>query len=244
MSPTKLQQIKEATAADETLHTLKNTVLVGWPIERSSVPLNIIQYWNYRDEITAIDGLLYKGQRLMVPVSLQTEMLNKLHEAHMGIVKTQTRAREILFWPKMNQDIENFIGQCAVCHKFRNSNCKEPLRPQEIPSRPWAKVAADMFQFKGSEYLLCVDYYSKYPEIVRMPTTSSSQTIIAFKSVFARHGIRAYQANSLRTMDHSSQAMRSRNLRLSGTLFTPLPAPDTRSLTDRQKGAFRLLRTC
>ena len=100
VSPTKLQQIKEATAADETLHTLKNNVLVGWPVERSSVPLNIIQYWNYRDEITAIDGLLYKGQRLMVPVSLQTEMLNKLHEAHMGIVKTQTRAREILFGPK------------------------------------------------------------------------------------------------------------------------------------------------
>nr|XP_022292854.1 uncharacterized protein K02A2.6-like [Crassostrea virginica] len=130
-----------------------------------------------------------KVKDLWLPVSLQTEMMNKLHEAHMGIVKTQTRAREILFWPKMNQDIENFIGQCAVCNKYRNSNCKEPLRPQEIPSRPWAKVASDLFQFKGSEYLLCVDYYSKYPEIVRMPTTTSSQTIIAFKSVFARHGI-------------------------------------------------------
>ncbi|XP_056017509.1 uncharacterized protein K02A2.6-like [Ostrea edulis] len=163
VSPTKLQQLKEATAADETLQTLKNTVLVGWPIDQSNVPLNIIQFWNYRDEITEIDGLLYKGQRLMIPTSLKTEMLNKLHEAHMGIVKTQTRAREILFWPKMNQNIENFIGQCAVCNKYRNSNSKEPMVPQEIPSRPWAKVAADMFQFKGSEYLLCVDYYSKYP---------------------------------------------------------------------------------
>nr|XP_022298450.1 uncharacterized protein K02A2.6-like [Crassostrea virginica] len=89
----------------------------------------------------------------------------------------------------MNQDIEHFIGKCAVCKEYRNSNCKEPLRPQEIPSRPWAKVAADMFQIKGSEYHLCVDYYSKYPENVRMPTTTSPQTITAFKSVFARHGI-------------------------------------------------------
>lgn len=136
VSPAKLQQLKEATAADETLQTLKNTVLIGWPVDRSSVPLNILQYWNYRDEITAIDGLLYKGQRLMVPISLKKEMLNKLHEAHMGIVKTQTRARELLFWPKMNQDIEDFIGQCAVCNKYRNSNCKEPLISQEMPSRP------------------------------------------------------------------------------------------------------------
>lgn len=58
VSPAKLQQLKEATAADETLQTLKNTVLIGWPVDRSSVPLNILQYWNYRDEITAIDGLL------------------------------------------------------------------------------------------------------------------------------------------------------------------------------------------
>ena len=84
-------------------------------------------------------------------------MLNKLHvhEAHMGIVKTQTRAREILFWPKMNQDIEYLFEQCAVCNKYWNSNYKAPLKPQEIRSRPWAKFTADMFRFKGSEYLLC-----------------------------------------------------------------------------------------
>lgn len=34
---TKLQQLKEATTADETLQTLKNTILVGWPVDRSSV---------------------------------------------------------------------------------------------------------------------------------------------------------------------------------------------------------------
>lgn len=123
----------------------------------------------------------------MVPISLKKEMLNKLHKTHMSIVKTQTRARELLFWPKMNQDIEDFIGQCAVCNKFMNSNCKEPLISQEMLSRPWSKVAADMFQFKGSEYLLFVDDYSKFSEIVRMWSTSSSQSRVS--NLFARHGI-------------------------------------------------------
>lgn len=58
-----------------------------------------------------------------------------------------------------------------------------------MPSRPWSKVAADMLQFKGSEYLLCVDYYSKFPESVRMSSTTSAQTITCFKYLFARHGI-------------------------------------------------------
>ncbi|XP_052710842.1 uncharacterized protein LOC128185236 [Crassostrea angulata] len=120
VSLAKLQQFKEATAADETLQTLKNTVLIVWPFDRSSVPLNILQYWNYRDGISAINGHLYKSQRLMVPINLKKEMLNKLQDAHLGIVKTQTIAQGLLVGPKMNKDIEDFIGQCAVCSKYRN----------------------------------------------------------------------------------------------------------------------------
>jgi hypothetical protein len=44
-------------------------------------------------------------------------------------------------------------------------------------------------EFKGKHYLLCVDYYSKYPEIALLPSLSSASTISAFKSMFARHGI-------------------------------------------------------
>lgn len=90
-------------------------------------------------------------------------MLNQLHEAQMGIVKTQTRALEMLVWVKINQDMKNFIGQFSLCNTYRDSIGKDTLTQQEIhvPSR-------------GSEYLLCVDCYnSKYPEIVRVPTTTS-----------------------------------------------------------------------
>jgi hypothetical protein len=44
-------------------------------------------------------------------------------------------------------------------------------------------------EFKGKHYLLCVNYYSKYPEIELLPSLSSASTISAFKSMFARHGI-------------------------------------------------------
>ena len=49
--------------------------------------------------------------------------------------------------------------------------------PQEVPDRHWAKVAADIFYYKGRDYLLVVDYFSKYPEV------------LAMKEMFARHGI-------------------------------------------------------
>jgi len=36
---------------------------------------------------------------------------------------------------------------------------------------------------------LVVDYYSKYPEVIPMQMKTAEATIVALKSVFARHGI-------------------------------------------------------
>ncbi|CAC5392125.1 unnamed protein product [Mytilus coruscus] len=105
----KLAEIKDATADDENLSKLSSVVVSGWPNSKAMLPDDIQSYWNFRDEITVIGGLLYKSQRIFIPKALQREMLVKLHEAHLGIVKTKQRAREILFWRNMNSDIENFI---------------------------------------------------------------------------------------------------------------------------------------
>ncbi|CAG2195504.1 unnamed protein product [Mytilus edulis] len=189
ISSRKIAEIKDATEADENLRKLSSVVVSGWPNSKEMLPDDIQSYWNFRDEITVIDGLLYKSQRIFIPKSLQREMLVKLHEAHLGIVKTKQRAREILFWRNMNSDIENFIKNCSICNKFRKANCREPLKSHDIPSRPWTKLGADLLEFKGKHYLLCVDYYSKYPEIALLPSLSSVSTISAFKSMFARHGV-------------------------------------------------------
>lgn len=189
VSPEKLQQFQDATEQDAALQHLKTTVLQGWPEKKSQVPPEIREFWSYRDEITYMHQLLFRNQTLIVPKVLRTEMLKKIHQAHLGIIKCKQRAREILFWPGMGKEIEAMVSQCPTCNENRNSNTKQPLIPHEIPERPWAKVGADLFEFKNANYLLCVDYYSKYPEIVKLPSLKSSATITALKSIFARHGI-------------------------------------------------------
>ncbi|CAG2209928.1 unnamed protein product [Mytilus edulis] len=148
ISSRKIAEIKDATEADENLRKLSSVVVSGWPNSKEMLPDDIQSYWNFRDEITVIDGLLYKSQRIFIPKSLQREMLVKLHEAHLGIVKTKQRAREILFWRNMNSDIENFIKICRICNKFKKANCREPLKSHDIPSRPWTKLGADLLEFK------------------------------------------------------------------------------------------------
>ena len=161
----------------------------GWPNDIKESPPEIRAYYTYREEITYYGGILYKGDKLIVPQSLQSQMLSRIHEAHLGIVKSIQLARDLLFWPGMTSQIEEMIKQCPTCQMNRKAQPAEPLISHYIPDQPFAKVATDLFELQGKIYMLCVDYYSKYPDIALLPDTTSRSTIAALKATFARFGI-------------------------------------------------------
>ena len=96
-SPTKVQQIKEETAKDETLHSLHAIITQGWPEKQADCPAHLHAYWNYRDELTVSDGLVVKGTHIVIPESLQFEVLKQLHYAHQGTEKCKLRAKSSVF---------------------------------------------------------------------------------------------------------------------------------------------------
>lgn len=106
MSEEKLQKFMAATAEDHEMHLLKAITLTGWPDDKSAVPTEIQPYWRFRDEITHTSGLMFKAAKLIVPHQLRQNMLNKIHEPHLGIVKYKERARDVLYWPHMSTHIE------------------------------------------------------------------------------------------------------------------------------------------
>jgi hypothetical protein len=184
----KLCELKEATECDPTLQILKKFTQDGWP-EKSEIPQNVRPYYSYRDEISEEKELLMKGNKLIIPKSLQREMLEKVHAAHLGIVKSKALAREAIFWPGLSSQLEDMISACSVCQSVRNDLPSEPLQPQEIPDMPWNKVAIDLFHFQDREYVLCVDYYSKFPDISYLPNTTTATLVSALKTMFTRFGI-------------------------------------------------------
>lgn len=164
------------------------TVLFRWPDDKVELSPLILKYWNIRDEISCIDGLLFKSHKLVVPKSLQSQMLDKIHESHLGIVKCTSRAREVLFWIKMARDIEDRVRSCVICTNNQNVNAKEPMLIPDLPDRPWSKLAADLFEFRDNQYLLVVDYFSKWPEVLKLDNQSSKTTIDCMKSLMSRYG--------------------------------------------------------
>ncbi|KAL3999170.1 nuclear receptor co-repressor 2 [Sarotherodon galilaeus] len=186
----KLEEFRKETRNDVTLTKLTETVLDGWPEARNQAATEIQAYWNYREQISVVDGVLFKGEQLIVPVALRAEMLKRIHEGHLGIESCRRRPREVLFWPGMSQSITEMVNCCDVCSTHQKRQNKEPLHPHSVPERPWQKIGVDLFTFDQQEYLLLVDYYSKFIEVEWLKSDTRSATVIThLKSQFARHGI-------------------------------------------------------
>lgn len=190
ISSSKYEELVEATENDSTCKKLKELILCGWPEEKSELSPDCQPYWNYRDEMVTEQGLIFKGWRILVPAGeLRRSAMEKLHESHQGIVRTKQRARDVIFWPCINKEIEEMIKKCSVCLENQKQNAKEPMKSHEIPRLAWMKVGADLFSFKGKEFVVVMDYYSKFIEVRRLQGSSSKAVINALKSIFATQGI-------------------------------------------------------
>ena len=80
------------------------------------------------------------------------------------------------------------VHQCPVCAQEAQQR-KEPLIKSALPDYPWQVVGTDLFELKGVHYLLVVDYFSRYPEMIKVISTTSVAIITVLKSIFSRHGI-------------------------------------------------------
>ena len=183
-------QIRELIQNDPTLCSLMEVVYKGWPKYHRDCPVNLRPYWELRDRLSIEDGLIVVGERVIIPEPLRKQMLDNLHEGHMGIEKCKLRARSTMFWPGMDKDIENKVYKCPTCQERQKALPRQPLEPHEVPTRPWQILGTDIFFWEKDEWLLIDDYFSKFPVVREIPKgKSNSATVIdIFKSVMSEFG--------------------------------------------------------
>ena len=140
ISEQRLQQLRRETEMDESLQVLKAVIQRGWPEGKSALPVVISPYFNMRDEMSAQDGLIFKGERVVVPRAARGELLRRIHNSHLGVNGCINRARECLYWPGMTGDIKNHVSTCEACREYEHSQTKETLMSHETPNRPWQRV--------------------------------------------------------------------------------------------------------
>ena len=151
----RLSKIREAQITDEECAQIRNYCSQGWPAYMPHQPL-LRPYWENRAHFSIVDDLLLCDERIVIPRSMRLEILGCIHAGHLGITKCRARARTSVWWPGLSTQIENMVANCSTCAKDR-PELKEPLMSTSFPSRPWERLAADLFELKGKVYLIVVD---------------------------------------------------------------------------------------
>ena len=188
ISEERLSEIRQKTKEDPELQKLKQVIMIGWP-ETNTVPVEVKPYYNFRDELSVVDDILFKGTRVIIPKELIPDMKDRIHSSHMGQETCLRKAREAVYWTGMNKDMAEYIAKCKICNAHPRAQQKEEMKPHEVPPIPWSKVGTDIFELDGRLYLVTVDYFSNFWELDYLPEATTETVVGKLKSQFARHGI-------------------------------------------------------
>lgn len=182
--------IASHTEADEELRQIKNELQEG----------------NVDLPYTLDNGVLFRYERVLIPKSLQANILQELHATHIGTTKMKQLARRYVYWKGIDRDIEQLAKSCNECAKIKANPPKAPLHIWEKPNNNWERIHIDYAgPLNNCYYLICVDARSKWLEVKQItsaPTTSS--TLALLENIFATHGYPEVMVSDIATIFRSS----------------------------------------
>lgn len=147
------------------------------------------QYWPIRHEIYLHNDVLFYKKRILVPDAIKNEFLEIAHKTHQSIISCKKIIQDSFYYPGVSSDIEKIVLNCTICQQYSKSNQRQPLSPHPIPSLPWEKISADFMTINQLDFLVIVDYLSKYAIVNKLTSKTASSIISSFKNVFSILGL-------------------------------------------------------
>ena len=186
--PLKAKEIGQATKKDPILAKVKEYLITNNDTFIGSEECRA--YKQIKEELNLENDCILRGARVIIPTVLRSRVLKEIHEGHQGIVKSKAIARSFVWWPNIDKEIENSVKNCEQCALHQNNPKPVSLHPWECARYPWQRLHIDYAgPFLGNSYLIVVDAYTKWPEVVPMQTTTSQNTIKSLMAIFAIHGL-------------------------------------------------------
>ena len=233
--------ISKLTQVDTVLSKVRKYVLEGWPTRLTQEQDYLKPYFERRTELSTEKGCVLWGSRIVVPTVLRKDVLDLLHIAHQGVVAVKALARSYVWWPRINEEIENVIQLCQACQNSQNRPARSKPHPWKPATKPWERIHADFCgPVHGSMWLIVVDAYSKWIEAINMKSsTTSASTIRELRKLFAVHGLPTIFCSD------NAQQLRSEEitqfLQSNGIQAVPVPtySPNTNGIAERAVQSFK-----
>ena len=180
--------VRLATSSDPSMCRLVEMIQGGFPALTSDLPRELRPYHQFRENLSEFDGVCLYNDRVVIPPSLRTRVLEALHSAHQSITMMCARAQSSFFWPGMTPAIADIRARCSPCNRMAPSQPGAPPTPPIQPDYPFHCIAADYFTYRGCHYLVVVDRYSNWP-IVEQAANGANGLIAALRRIFVTYGI-------------------------------------------------------
>lgn len=180
-------EIREATARDPLLIKVHDLLLNGWP---TKVGEGLQPFKNKELELTLERGCILWGHRIVIPYALRERILSELHLAHMGVVKMKALTRSYVWWPRIDNDIENVAKSCDACLQSGPNPPKAELHVWQWPEAPNQRIHVDFCgPIDGHMYIIITDAYSKWIDVKELSNITAPTTIAVLREYFATWGL-------------------------------------------------------
>ena len=136
------KQIKTLTIQDPLLNTVVHYIQQGWPNHSEQSELKL--YWSRRMELCC-----FEGTQILIPPQGRQRILEELLIGHLGMSKMKALARTVIWWPKLDSEIEEMVRCCDECQMTRSMPPVAPLNPLPWPVKPWSRIHCT-YRFCGS----------------------------------------------------------------------------------------------
>ena len=111
-------------------------ILQGWSEDKSSVPALALPFYNQQGGLTAQNGIIFRGERVVIPAKLHEKMKQKVHSSHIGTEACLRRVWKCIFWPGMSAEMKHLVESCMTCRNMIAHN-----RDRLVNSSWWTTTA-------------------------------------------------------------------------------------------------------
>ena len=180
-------QIKLSCLDDPTMIQLACIIQRAWPDTVKDVPVDVKPYFQYHYILHIVNGVIFLQDRIVVPMGLRSVFLQKIHEAHLGIVKSKLLGRTLFYWPNWNSDVKATCQNCSLCRENQAMPANVP-KFQVKANSPGEIYGIDVAEINGQSHIVCVDYFTCCIFKRELRSLHSADVIDTLKSIFCDIG--------------------------------------------------------
>ena len=184
-----ISNLKLAAHKDSVLNTVKEFVKNGFPNINEVLDPNVKEYFKLKNDLSIINDFLTYRNRIVIPDTLRKNVMDILHVGHAGSAAMKSQARDIVFWPHIDNDIDKITKNCTEC--FTNHIPKGTFVSKwPETNEPWQRLHVDWAgPMEGNYFLVIFDPHSKFLDVHSSTSLTSKVTIDLLRKTFSNFGL-------------------------------------------------------